>query len=360
MFAKKTLLAAVAVGLVSLPGAAMAQGINELAQLMSVVTDGANVAGSAIAINSLNSPFSPSASGLSYDVDPDTCGLSPWSRANAETFKLRVGPIDGNVTFATGIAGIDYACTNVGGKGLDISGGVYAGGSKGVVTNVQFPTVKFDVSQWLVGAYTQFSQGNFAGNIKIQQSNEQYVGTGFVGAGFPVGAVPEGSTLTLDRTAVSGAASYTYEIMDNTFLIPIVGFDVAQLNPKPIQFGNGIAFVPATSTSALVYGGLTLAHSFILPDGTSAFVPFVSGTYYADVGNGVAGALTDGVGTVALNGNADLSYWEVGAGFNYLTILDDGSGDAQLKQVTAGVRGFYKWNSIMTGYGAAASVRLAF
>lgn len=368
MFARKSVVAALGLALAMLPGAAAAQTLEQIQALtgmMQLATEGANTAGSAIATTSINSPFSPSAAGVSYAVDPDTCGLSPWSRANAEAISVNVGPAVGNLRFATGIVGIDYACTNIGGNGLDVSGGVYGGATTGVVTSPTFPTVKFDIKQVLVGAYAAFSKGNFAGNIKIQHSEEDYVGTGFVAAGLPPGMVPEGSTLSLSRTAVSGAASYAWEAMDNIFLIPLVGFDVAQLRPDPIQFGGNFMFVPQTSTAVLLYGGLTLAHTIVLPNGTSAFVPFVSGTHYADVGAGIAGNVTGTLPgptpvNVAITGNADMSYYELGAGFNYVSILDDGTGEPGVKQLTFGLRGFYKWNAFMKGWGGAGSVRLQF
>lgn len=358
------------VGLAGLPVAANAQPLPPEYQMfmnmMQLATEGANVAGAAVATTTVNSPFSPSAAGVSYEVDPDTCGLSPWTRANGEAINVTVSGVTGNIRFGTGIAGLDYACTNIGGNGLDASGGIYAGGTTGVVTSPQAPTVRFDIRQWLVGAYSSFSKGNFAGNLKIQYGEEDYVGTGFnLVPGLPPGAIPEGSSVSLSRLAVSGAASYAWEALDNTFLIPLVGFDIAHLRPDPIRFGGDFAFTPQNSTAVLLYGGLTLARTIVLPNGTSAFVPFISGTYFADVGAGIAGNITGtipnfGPINVPISGNADMSYSEVGAGFNYVSILDDGSGDPGVKQLTLGLRGFYKWNQFMKGWGAAGTLRLQF
>jgi hypothetical protein len=335
--------------------------------MMDLVTEGANVAGAAIATSAVNSPFSPSTAGVSYDVEADTCGMSPWSRANAESITVNVSGVSGTARFGTGIAGIDYACTNIGGTGLDVAGGVYGGATTGVVTSPDFPTVTFDIRQWLVGAYGSFSKGNFAGNLKVQHGEEDYVGSGFnLVPGLPVGTVPEGSSISLSRTSISGAASYAWEAMDNVFLIPIVGFDIAHLRPDPIQFGGDFVFTPQNSTAALIYGGLTLAHTIVLPDGMSAIVPFVSGTYYADVGDGITGTVTGtlpapgGPIAVPVTGASDMSYAEIGGGFNFVTILDDGSGDAALKQMTFGLRGYYKWNAGMKGWGGAGSIRLQF
>ena len=328
-----------------------------LRSILDSVGESASTASEATTINVINSPFTPSSAGLSYDTPADTCGLSPWSRAYGESTSLALGPINSTIVFGTGVLGLDLACSNVGGNNVNLTGGIYGGGSRGRIDTQQYPDVDFDIEQWMVGVYGSISVDNFAANLKVQYDDADFVGRGFASAGLPIA---DGTGLFTRRLNVSGAASYAFEILDNVFVTPVVGFDVSSISADRIDFGNGISFEPNSGTSSIVYVGLSLANTIVLPDGTSAIVPFVSGTYYHDLGGGLSGTLIAGPDSGPLDFTGSGNYGEVGAGINYLNILDDGLGGGGPKQMTAGIRGLAKFNNNMTGYGGAATVRVQF
>ncbi len=297
----------------------------------------------------VNRPTSPFVSGLATDTAPGTCGPGIWSRANGGAEKTS-GALEVNVHYAGIELGGDIACFGFNKSNVDISIGVIGGATRGDGAVTGLPgTVTFD--QRYAGIYGTFNSGSLNGDLQLRGDSISFDSHGIPG-------VNDGTAVTATRAGLSGSLNYTLKLTDDMSLVPAVGFDVSRTTASTLTFQDLSFASVGNIDSDIGFIGATLAKTVALPDGQSAVVPFVTATYYGDFSPSVSGSYTSGGFAVPFSLNAAGSFGEVSAGLNYVKVLSGSVGPA--KQLTAGIRGDYKFNTALQGASLTGQVRLQY
>jgi hypothetical protein len=337
-------LSLVAVGAMSAPAAA--QSFQDLAQIMHDIQSSAD---SAI-LGITTRPESPFVAGVAAQTKPGECAPGVWARGTAGNAKTGGHTFNVDVNYAGAQVAADMACFDVNSNGLDYTIGGSAGVNGGNAT-VNTVTGKVDFTQFYASVYGTFVAGPWLGDLQVRADRAK-----FSTSGLSVGMIPAvpSSDVTMDRLGINGTLRYAFDLSNGVQLVPVVGFDLgrSQLSTISTVFG-AIDFDP--SYSDLLYAGATLSKTIPLPDGKSAIVPSINANYYFDLSPSVNGVLHSGGGDTTFTVAGGQGFAEIGGAIAYAKLLDTGA-----KQLTASVRGNYRWNANYSSAAVTGQLRIQF
>jgi fibronectin-binding autotransporter adhesin len=339
------------VGLMSFAAPAFAAPLPQQA-IFDELTQLENATGAAV-LGVVDRPDAPFVSGLAADTPAGACTPAVWTRGSTDQTKTK-GSSEVDVNLSNIEFGADMSCFDVGKSGLDITGGLIGGKGIGAGTATAIPGASVAVDQTFYGGYVTFSSNGLTGDVQVRDDKFN-----FTASGLSAFDVTDGTQVGADRMAVSGSLAYAFKLGSDMQLIPAVGFDISRTTTGTLAFTTGTGSLDVIQ-GKIGYIGATLAKTVLLPDGSSAVIPFLTATYYDDFSPQITGTFTDTSNntTTLAPANGTGSFTELSAGLNYVKVLDKNSGG--LKQVTAAIRGDLRFNDQFTGEALTAQLRLQF
>jgi hypothetical protein len=300
----------------------------------------------------VNRPTSPFVSGLATNAEDGKCAPGVWGRGHGGYDKT-TGTPQLTVNYAGAELGADLACFKLDNSDTDFSVGVIVGTTHGDGTAAgAVGDVTFD--QRFAGVYGTFSRGPLNGDLQLRGDAIDF-GT------HSLGIVADGTAVTATRIGLSGSLNYTMQLSDDLSLVPAIGFDVSRTKASTLTFVDTSSAALSDIDNAIVFAGATLAKTVALPDGKSAVIPFVTGTYYVDASPATGGTFTSAGGgaSTAFNISSQGNFGELSAGFNYVRLLGDGTAGGP-QQLTAAVRADARFGANFQGASLTGQLRLQY
>ena len=320
----------------------------------------------------VNRPSSAFVSGLAL-ADPDHLGSGAWIRGIGGRATGSAGVTSGSLPAALaeidlnyrGVqGGADLGRYNIDDKNLSITGGFTAGYNTGttrqeVGTGAGSSITSAEFESRFFGAYVSVIKGSFGADLQARVDRTDFLfnnNNPFVNL--------NDATLSSTRYSLNGSASYAFQIMEGTSLVPEVGFSLSRTKASALDFkmldNTPIGtLTPQSYNSYLGFAGITLAHQIILPDEVSAVTPFITATVYNDFGDNPAAVFTDAAtgATRTIVSERIKTFGEISVGLGYLKLFEEGGVGRQLD---ASIRGDFKFGSKLEAAGINAQLRLQF
>lgn len=321
------------------------------AQVVAPQIQAALNATTAAVISAVSRPTSPFVTGLATEVDANTCGIGPWTRANAGYLRAGSGGTTIDVRYGGILGAADLSCFNINGSGLDLSAGAEVGKLWGIGNDVAAPTASATLDQTFFGGYLTAAKGPISGAVEVRRELNTFTAQGLL----PGFGIPDGTQLQVNRTIVNAAASYNIELQDGISLVPSAGISVISTDGGTTTVGaSSLTLNPSVGAVGFVSG--TLAKVIVLADQKSALQPFATASYYHDFGLGLTGSVTTGGVTTTGAVPGPGSYGELSLGINYVKLIEGGGP----RQFSATLRGDAKFNGNFYGLSVTGQARVQF
>jgi uncharacterized protein YhjY with autotransporter beta-barrel domain len=336
---------------------------------------GGIVANFITAQNTISSAFfKPTSSFVSTPINPEKnqIGFAPWFRVNggaARDTSAGSAILSSDKTMAVGSTvdvdyagyqfGLDGGLFDIAGEGGALHVGLTAGQIFGTANQVGYAN-KTGMTDTFIGAYGIYSKGPLFIDAQVRQEFIDYtvnvneknfsVTNAKVGAERFSAGISGGYTFAIDSWSFVPAAGYTYAV-SRTDDLKIPGTVVTSGINSSVEFSD--------SESHLVFGGVSVAKSFLAMEDQVRVSPFVSLTVYHDFAQEKNATLkTDISNPLQVTSQSNPTYGEISAGINFLALTPEIGGKERL--FSGNIRGDVQFNEERLSGALNVQMRLQF